>query len=126
MVEGRRTSTPLNRRSPADLDLVVLTDPRTGVLAVLSHWAGRIRHGKRVANGHLHSRAVEAALIREHWDWAMRQPWGGQMYSELMALADRLHQHRYGAPVRPCPVCGEPVRVDRFVTEHRACIDVPL
>lgn len=126
MVEGRRTSTPMSRRAPVDLDLIVLTDPRTGVLAVLSHWAGRIRWGKGIEGSKFRSTGIEAGIIREHWDWAMRQSWGGQMHAELLVLADRLHQHRYGVPVRPCPVCGEQVRVDRFVTEHRACIDVHL
>lgn len=126
MVSGRRTSSPLSRRAPADLDVLVLTDPRTGVLSILMHWAGRIRQTRGIVGGKLRSRASEAALIREHWDWAMRQSWGGQMYDELMALASRLHEVRYGVPVRPCPVCGEQVRVDRFVTEHRECIDVHL
>jgi hypothetical protein len=126
MVEGRRTSSPLSRRAPADLDVLVLTDPRTGVLAVLSHWAGRIRWGRGIEGGKFRTRAVEAALIRDNWDWAMRQPWGGKMYVELEALASRLHEHRYGVPLRPCPVCGELVRLDRFVTEHRECIDTPV
>jgi hypothetical protein len=56
----------------------------------------------------------------------MRQPWGGRMYAELETLASRLHEHRYGVPLRPCPVCGELVRLDRFVTEHRECIDTRI
>lgn len=125
-VEGRRTSTPLSRRAPADLDVLVFTDPRTGVLAVLMHWAGRIRWEHGMYGGKLRSRATEAAIISRYWDWAMRQPWGGQMHAELSSLADRLHEHRFGTPVRPCPVCDLPVRLDRFVTEHRECIDVEV
>jgi hypothetical protein len=45
------------------------------------------------------------------------------MLEELLSLRDMLHQVRYGVPLRLCPVCGEPVRIDRFVVEHRACID---
>lgn len=126
MVEGRRTSTPLSRRAPADLDVLVLTDPRTGVLAVLSYWANRIRWGKGIADGRGRSITTESALITRHWDWAMRQSWAGDMLVELEALASKLHEHRYGVAVRPCPVCGEPVRLDRFVTEHRGCLDTRL
>jgi hypothetical protein len=123
MVAGKRTSSPLSHRAPADLDVLVLTDPRTGVLAILSFWAGRIRWGKHIPGGKLRTRGAEAALIRENWDWAMRQPWGHQMHEELRLLASKLHEHRFGTPVRPCPVCGEPVRLDRFVTEHRECLE---
>lgn len=126
MVEGRRTSAPLSRRAPADLDVLVLTDPRTGVLAVLMHWAGRIRWEKKMASPPQRSRLTESTTIRRYWDWSMRQPWGGEMFDQLAALAGQLHEYRYGTPVRPCPVCGEPVRLDRFVTEHRECLDVSL
>ena len=118
-----RSTAPLSWREPADLDVLVLTDPRTGVLAVLMHWAGRIRHGLRLEHVAQRSVSTEAALIEQHWAWALTQPWAPQMGAELAALADRIHEIRHGVPVRPCPVCGEPVRVDRFTTEHRNCLD---
>lgn len=123
-VHGRRTSSPVSHRAPADLDVLVLTDPRTGLLAVLMHWAGRIRHERPVAGDSMRSVISEANLIAGHWDWAMRQPWAGAMLAELEALADRVHEVRYGVSVRPCPVCGEPVRLDRFSVDHRDCIGV--
>lgn len=126
MVEGRRTSTPVSRRAPADLDVLVLTDPRTGVLAVLSFWAGRVRWGKGIVRPERRTIDTEAGLLSDHWSWALWQPWGPRMVEELEVLASKLHEHRYGVPVRPCPVCGEPVRLDRFVTEHRICLDIPL
>lgn len=126
MVEGRRTSTPLSRRAPIDLDVVSLTDPRSGALATLMLWAGRIRHGRNLPRIPRHTLQSEAECIGENWSWALLQPWGPEMAEQLVALADRLHEVRYGVPVRPCPVCGLPVRVDRFAVEHRACLDTPL
>ena len=126
MTHGRRTSTPLSRRAPVDLDVLVLTDPRTGVLAVLTFWASRIRWAKKMQPPQRRTASSEGDLLRRYWDWAMRQPWGGQMHQELEEMAGRLHEHRYGVPVRPCPVCREPVRVDRFVTEHRECLDTRI
>ena len=126
MVAGRRTSTPLSRRAPADLDVLVLTDPRSGALATLMHWAGRIRHERKLPRVAQHTLRSEAEVIAAEWNWALVQPWGPQMAEELVELANRLHQVRFGVPVRPCPVCGEPVRVDRFAIEHRVCIDTTL
>lgn len=123
MVSGKRTSTPLSRRAPADLDVLVLTDPRSGALATLMHWAGRIRHGRKLPRVAQHTLQSEANVIGANWPWALVQPWGPQMAEELVALANRLHEVRYGVPVRPCPVCSLPVRVDRFAAEHRACLD---
>lgn len=124
MVSGRRTSTPLSRRAPADLDAIVLTDPRSGALATLMHWAGRIRHELKMSRVAQHTLQTEAEVIAGAWSWALVQPWGAQMAEELVALADRLHEVRYGVPVRPCPVCELPVRVDRFAIEHRACLGI--
>lgn len=126
MVDGRRTSTPLSRRAPVDLDAVGLTDPRSGALATLMFWAGRIRFERRLPRVQRHTLQSEAEVIEVAWDWALQQPWGGQMATELAALESRLHQVRYGVPVRPCPVCRLPVRVDRFSVEHRACLDTAL
>lgn len=126
MVDGRRTSTPLSRRAPVDLDAVGLTDPRSGALAVLMFWAGRIRHGRKLSRVQRHTLQTEAFCISANWLWAVSQSWGEQMIAELAALESRLHQVRYGVPVRPCPVCGEPVRVDRFAIEHRVCLDTRL
>lgn len=126
MVAGRRTSTPLSRRAPADLDVLVLTDPRSGALATLMFWAGRIRHGRNLPRPSSHTLVSEAEVIETSWTWALVQPWGPKMAEELVALADRLHEVRFGVPVKPCPVCTLPVRVDRFATEHRACLDTPL
>lgn len=123
MTHGRRTSTPVSRRAPADLDVLVLTDPRTGVLATLMHWAGRVRHELKLQHPPMRSIATETQTLTDHWTWALEQRWGSRMGVELDALADRLHEVRFGVPVRPCPVCSEPVRVDRFVTEHRVCLD---
>lgn len=126
MVEGKRTSSPLSRRAPADLDVLVLTDPRSGALATLMHWANRIRHARNLPRPAGHTLQTESEVIEASWSWALVQPWGPRMAEELVALADRLHEVRYGVPVRPCPVCSEPVRVDRFAVEHRACIDTRL
>lgn len=126
MVAGKRTSTPLSRRAPTDLDVLVLTDPRSGALATLMHWAGRIRHERKLPRIPRHTLVSEAETIGENWSWALQQPWGPRMADELLSLADRLHQVRYGVPVRPCPVCKLPVRVDRFAIEHRECIDTTL
>ena len=126
MVAGRRTSTPLSRRSPTDLDVLVLTDPRSGALATLMFWAGRIRHERNLPRPSGHTLQSEAEVIEASWAWALVQPWGPRMAEELVELAQRLYEVRFGVPVKPCPVCGLPVRVDRFATEHRACIDTAL
>jgi hypothetical protein len=120
---GRWSSTIAARQAPVNLDAIVLRDPRTGVLAVVSHWAGRIRWHYRLPPVPRRSVTTEIQVLAEYWDWALRQPWGGRMLDELLSLREMLHQVRYGVPLRLCPVCGEPVRIDRFVVEHRACID---
>ena len=122
MTLGRWSSTPLSRRSPVNLDVLVLTDRRTGVLAVLTHWAGRIRHAQKLPHPSSKSVRSEAAVIGVYWRWALAQTWGGDMLDELRALSGAIHEVRYGVPVRPCPVCREPVRLDRFVAEHRTCL----
>jgi hypothetical protein len=119
---GRYSSTLASRQAPANLDAIVLRDPRTGVLAVTSHWAGRIRWHRGLDRAQSRSVTTETALIAEHWDWACEQPWGPQMVTELTELRDALYHARHGVHLRMCPVCGEPVRVDRFVSEHRDCI----
>jgi hypothetical protein len=126
MVDGRRTSTPVSRRAPVDLDVLGLLDRRTGALATLMHWAGRVRREQRLPRIPAHTVTTESALLTEHWSWAVSQTWGPQMVAELTALADTIHEVRYGVPVRPCPVCHEPVRVDRFTIEHRACLNSTL
>lgn len=137
MVHGRRTSTPLDRRAPADLDAIVLTDRRTGVAAVLAQWADRIRREKPVPGPP--KRAIrrdhriyvieqaptvdsEMAVLREHWDWALAQPWGKDMLSALEELSDQLAHGGRRVPLRHCPVCNGLVRLDRIVTEHRSCL----
>lgn len=123
MVSGRRASTIAARQAPANLDVLVLRDPRTGALATLLHWGGRVRQERPVVDGRRRSVGTEIGILAEHWEWALEQSWGPQMVQDLNALWDLIHVARYGVPVRPCPVCGEPVRVDRFVIEHRACLD---
>jgi hypothetical protein len=121
---GRWSSTPISRRSPVNLDVLVLTDRRTGALAVLTHWAGRIRHEhpNRPPHPRLKSVRTEAGLLGVYWRWALDQPWAADMLTELTELADTIHEVRFGVVVRPCPACGLPVRVDRIVAEHRACL----
>ena len=140
-VDGRRTSTPLSRRSPADLDAIVLRDRRTGVVAVLARWADRVRAekpvheprhrvvelgGQRWVVNEPPTIESESALLARHWAWAERQTWGPAMVAELETLREQLANGGRPVKVRPCPVCGEPVRVDRFVVEHRSCIETPL
>lgn len=120
---NRSVSSIASQRSPANLDAIALTDPRTGVLAVASHWAGRIRWHHRLLPEPRRSVTTELTLIAEHWDWAVGQPWGEKMVEELTSLRDALYHARHGVHLRRCPVCDEPVRVDRFVREHGACIN---
>lgn len=122
MVDGRRESTPVSRRAPVNLDVLGLLDRRTGGLATLMFWAHRVRYELRLPRVPGHTLSTESAVLTEYWRWALAQPWGPRMVAELTALADTVHEVRYGVPVRPCPVCSEPVRVDRFTIEHRACL----
>lgn len=128
LTDSRWSSTPVNRRAPVNLDVLVLTDRRTGVLAVLMHWASRIRFEHPDKPPHPPQRSVrtEATLLGLYWRWALDQPWGDDMVAELTELSGVLHEVRFGVPIRPCPVCREPVRLDRFVAEHRSCIETPL
>jgi hypothetical protein len=141
VVDGRRTSTPLSRRSPADLDAIVLRDRRTGVVAVLGRWADRVRverpvreprHRVVVLGGQRwivqEPRTIESEsqVLAFHWAWAERQPWGPDMVAELETLREQLANGGRPVKIRPCPVCNLPVRVDRFVVEHRECIETPL
>jgi hypothetical protein len=122
MVEGRRSSSPVSRRAPVDLDVLGLTDHRTGVLSVLMFWAGRIRWELKLPRPRLHSMATEVEVLTDHWAWALEESWGPQMATELTSLRDAVYEARHGVKIRPCPVCSEPVRVDRFVAEHAECI----
>lgn len=130
MTEGRWASTPVSRRSIVNLDVLVLTDRRTGVLAVLTHWAGRIRHEHPIFHDLPHPKLKsvrsEAAVLGVYWRWALAQSWGSDMLDELTALSLAIHEVRFGVPVRACPICREPVRLDRFVAEHRTCIQTPI
>jgi hypothetical protein len=121
---GRWSSTPISRRSLVNLDVLVLTDKRTGALAVLTHWAGRIRHEHPSHPPHPRQKSVrtEAGLLGVYWRWALQQPWAVDMLDELTELADTIHEVRYGVAVRPCPKCRLPVRVDRLVAEHGECL----
>jgi hypothetical protein len=141
MVHGRRTSTPLSRRAPADLDAIVLTDRRTGVVAVLNRWAERIRREHRLA---LPLHAVvrhdgetwlvqdaptlesESAVLAEHWSWASRQPWFQKMLDDLADLLDLMSHGQRRLHLIDCPVCGEPVDADTFGIDHRACISTVI
>lgn len=61
-------------------------------------------------------------VLVKHWPWASQQPWFGRMEADLLELLEQIEQARLMAPIRVCPVCGIPVRVDRYIAEHRACI----
>lgn len=122
MVAGKRTSTPLSRRSIVNLDVLSLTDRRTGALAVLMFWAGRVRRDFGIPRIAEHTVATEAYLLGLWWEQALTRPWGPDMAAEVAALADSVHEARYGVKVRPCPACGEPVRVDRLLAEHGECV----
>lgn len=124
MVHGRRSSTPVSRRAPADLDALVLTDPRTGVLATLMHWANRVRYELRLPRPAGHTIRTEVEVLSDHWAWATAELPG--LEESLASLRDVLYEFRHGAKLRRCPVCGEPVRIDRFSIEHRTCIDQPV
>lgn len=122
MSEGRWSSTPVSRRSPVNLDVLSLTDRRTGALATLMYWAGRLRRDFDIPRIPAHTIRSEALILSMWWDQAVRRPWGPQMVTEITALADTVHEVRFGVPVRPCPACGEPVRVDRVASEHGDCV----
>lgn len=142
MVHGRRTSTPLSRRAPADLDAIVLTDRRTGVVAVLHRWADRVRQEapasclpapRRVRmNGaewtveDAPTLDSEAAVLAEHWEWVTAQDWAADMLGELADLLVLLDHGGRRVHLVTCPVCGYPVDADTFVRDHRACLSVPL
>jgi hypothetical protein len=119
---GRWTSTPVSRRSPVNLDVLVLTDRRTGALAVLMFWANRVRFEQKISRPREHTVKSEAGILGVYWRWALSRPWAPDMLAELNDLADTIHEVRHGVKVRPCPVCGLPVRVDRIVAEHRSCL----
>ena len=123
MVHGRRTSTPASRRSLVDLDVL---DAQRDFEATLRRWAHRIiRHNPRLlADRRMPS---SAELLRTHWGWAVAQEWGPAMVADLEALRDRLADVGHDVRVIDCPVCHRPTRLDRLVTEHRACLaEVPL
>jgi hypothetical protein len=121
MVHGRRTSTPASRRSPVDLDAL---DAQREAQVTLRRWADRVC---RAHVRHCWEDPSAPAVLRDHWDWAVAQPWGPAMVAELEALRARLANG--GRPVRVivCPVCSLPTRLDRLVVEHRSCLaQVPL
>lgn len=119
MVEGKRTSTPVSRRAPVDLDVL---DAQAQSRQVLHRWAMRIQ-AEHVPRSPWRP---PARVLREHWDWAVEQPWGPAMVADLEVLRDRLANGGRTVRLIPCPVCRLPVRVDTFAADHRECIDVPL
>lgn len=137
MVSGRRGSTPAHRQAPVNLNALSLTDRRTGVVAILSRWANRIRSERHlpVPSGRVvevqGQRWVvvepatiegETAVLAEHWSWALQQPWGPEMVARLEELRDQLANGGRQVKVRVCPVCSLPVRLDRLVADHRECL----
>jgi hypothetical protein len=135
---SRGGSMPASRRSIANDDVLVLTDRRTGVVAVLNRWAEKIRQGLPLplqprqivsTRGRLWMALppvtieTELAVLDEHWQWAVQQPWGEKMVSDLEALRDAILSAT-GMTVRliECPVCGMPSRIDEFVANHRDCL----
>lgn len=140
MAEGRWSSTPVSRRAPVDLDAVVLTDRRTGIVAVLHRWADRVRAERGIAvarrrvgyDGALWfvqgapTLESESRLLSEHWQWATEQSWGGEMTAELAGLLEAIEHGGRKVRLILCPVCDRPVRADTFARDHRACLDVPV
>jgi hypothetical protein len=66
---------------------------------------------------------TELAVLDEHWQWAVGQPWGEQMVAELETLRNQILSAA-GIPVHvvECPVCGVLTRLDEFVAIHRDCL----
>ena len=137
ITSGRRGSTPAHGRTPVNLHAIALTDRRTGVVAVLNRWAQRVRverdlparashavdrNGRRWIVETPPTLQTESAVLAEHWEWAVAQPWGKEMVAALEELREQLDHGGRPVKVRICPVCGRPVRLDRLVAEHRACL----
>lgn len=136
--DGRGASMPASRRSIANDDVLVLTDRRTGVVAVLHRWADRIRTEKplpppvmQIVSTRSRLWSVvppatissELAVLDEHWAWALQQAWAEEMVADLEDLRDKILSAA-GVMVHlvPCPVCGILTRLDEFVTIHRDCL----
>jgi hypothetical protein len=118
MVDGRRTSTPVSRQAPADLDKI---DADLHARAIMRKWAAQIIEVRGYSRTFHWAEPVK--MIQHHWQWAVAQPWGPAMVAELEQVRENLANGGRSIPVVPCPVCNELVRIDEIVTEHRACIE---
>jgi hypothetical protein len=113
---GSRGGTLASHRSPARLDVLVLTDPRTsadetgtlGVLAVLASWARAVREDRQLAWPQRVTVASERRLLSDHLDWVAAQPWVDELAAEINALLRQLQRangtaERRAKPVGVCP-----------------------
>jgi hypothetical protein len=113
---GSRGGTLASHRSPARLDVLVLTDPRTsadeqgtlGVLAVLASWARAVREDRQLAWPGRVTVASERKTLSAHLEWLASQPFVDEFAAEIHALLRQLQRANGTGGDRPFARCVVP------------------
>lgn len=133
-------------RSPANEDLITLTDPRAAldelqrarsVPAVLSQWVRQVAEDTGALPPGPATVAADVNYLAGQWGWIASQPWVDELATEIreltqaMTTALRLQPRAArSVPVGPCPnklrdddgglrPCGQPLRVRAAATRIR-------
>jgi hypothetical protein len=109
---GTRGGTLASHRSPARLDVLVLTDPRTaadehgtlGLLGVLASWARAVRDDRHLAWPDQITVASERKTLSAHLVWLSEQPYVDEFAAEIGGLLRQLQRANGSGERRPKPV----------------------
>jgi hypothetical protein len=127
---GSRGGTLASHRSPARLDVLALTDPRTrpdwddttlSVLGVLGGWARVVREERALTWPERITVTSERKTLSTQLDWIAAQPWVDELARDLRALRGQLKACNGTQDPRPegsCylltdgTTCGGPIWLD--------------
>ncbi|MCK2242160.1 MULTISPECIES: hypothetical protein [unclassified Crossiella] len=114
---GTGRATPgYGSRSPANDDVIILTDPRTtldeslrarSVPAVLSQWVRQVAEETGALPPGPATVAADVNYLAGQWGWIARQPWVDEFATEIRELTQAVIaalrlEHR-PVPIGPCP-----------------------
>jgi hypothetical protein len=124
---GTRSGTLASHRSPARLDVLVLTDPRTaadehgtlGLLGVLGSWARIVREDRDLRIDAAVTVASERKLLSVHLQWIAAQPWVDEFAAEVSGLLRQMQRANGTQPDPPAGRCYLP-------TDSGASCDGPI
>jgi hypothetical protein len=114
---GTRGGTLASERSPARLDVLALTDPRTrpdwdnpalSVLGVLGGWARAVREDRDLAWPERVTVASERRTLALQLEWVCAQPWVDEFAQDVRRLLGQLRAANGTGAERPMARCVVP------------------